>query len=303
MGEPALGSDDFMAGLGPNERAMLGRVPTRTLRRLATALVRVKMRLQFTGWLQFVMPLMPLTVLLLLSGLAWLLGLPRLAMAGAVAGGGLLGVVLFDIITVKYRLRLPERRPADNEQLDLFDLMRARRSCRSFQTRFMSDQDKGALLDSVKRHVAAPTLGPSPVRLEYIRARLTVWPTVNGSEFLVAILPLPYNRASIIDVGRALQKVVMEATRRGLGTCWIGPGADHDSLRRHLGDRFDPTREQIICICAVGYPSAYVPLMVRVFNRTMGARLPVSELFFTDPALATPLDVHAPDCFTLRSHL
>jgi len=132
------------------------------------------------------------------------------------------------------------------------------------------------------------------VRLEYISGRLTVWPTVNGTEFLVAIVPLPYDRASVIDVGRTLQKVVMEATRRGLATCWIGPGADHESLERHLGDRFDPEREQIICTCAVGYWSRYIPVFVRVFNRLLHGRLPLAELFFSDAELRVPFEVTAP---------
>lgn len=175
--------------------------------------------------------------------------------------------------------------------LDVFELMRARRSCRSFQTRALEDEDRDALLRSVQRHVAAPTFGPSPIRLEYIRAPLTVWPTVNASEFLVAVVPRPYDRRSVIDVGRVLQRVVLDATRRGLGTCWIGPGADHESVEHHLGDRFDPDMDQIICVCGVGYPSRYVPLFIQVFSRQMRHRMPLSDLFFADRALHHPIDV------------
>ncbi len=287
-------SGDFLAGFGANERALLERIPFRLLRRLAAVVVRVKMRLQFTGWLQYVIPLIPATLLVALFGAAQLVGLPRVAMGFAVGAVGLLAIALFDVVTVRYRIRLPEGRPGRNDHLDLFDLMRARRSCRSFQTRFMNDEDRTALLESVQRHIHTPTLGPTPVRLEYIRGRLTVWPVVNGTEFLVAIVPLPYERRSVIDVGRTLQKVVMDATRLGLATCWIGPGADHESLSRHLGDRLDPEREQIICTCAVGYRSRYAPLFVRLFNAMMGRRLPLSELFFTDAELSVPMDVETP---------
>ena len=157
----------------------------------------------------------------------------------------------------------------------------------------MSDQDREAVLESVRRHTGSATFGPSPVRLEYIAAPLTVWPTVNATEFLVAIVPLPYDRRSVIDVGRTLQKVVMDATRLGIGTCWIGPGADHASLKRHLGDRFDAEREQIICTCAVGYRSAYAPVFVRVFGRVINQRRALSELFFADEAMQTPADVES----------
>jgi len=294
MKEAGHQPDDFMAGLGANERAILERVPTEGLRRFAASVVRTKMKLQFTGWLQYVIPLLPLALLLAISGVALLLGLSRVAGGIGIAAGALLAVVLFDLVTVKFRIRLPERRPPRNDHLSAFDLMRTRRSCRSFQTRLMSDDDRSALFASVQRHVGASTIGATPVRLEYIRERLTVWPTVNGSEFLVAIVPLPYDREAVIDVGRTLQKVVMDATRLGLGTCWIGPGADHESLKRHLGERFDPEREQIICTCAVGYRSLYAPLFVRVFSAMFRRRLTVSELFFSDAGLSTPIDITAP---------
>ncbi len=290
MGDRKSRQDDILAGFGPNERALLERIPLRPLRRLAAAAFRIKTRLMFTGWLQYLLPLLPIVLLVVLGGVAKLVGLSSVAIAFAVGAAGLLLIALFDLITVKYRIRFPEGRPRRNDHLNLFDLMRARHSCRSFQTRFMNDDDLAALLESVQRHTQAPTLSPTPVRLEYIRGRLTVWPVVNGTEFLVAIVPLPYERSSVIDVGRNLQKVVMEATRQGLATCWIGPGADHESLARHLGDRFDPEREQIICTCAVGYRSCYVPLFVRLFNGTMSKRLPLSELFFTDAELSVPID-------------
>lgn len=39
----------------------------------------------------------------------------------------------------------------------------------------------------------------------------------------------------------------------GLATCWIGPGADHESITLKLGQRFDKERDHIICVCAVGH--------------------------------------------------
>jgi nitroreductase len=131
------------------------------------------------------------------------------------------------------------------------------------------------------------------VRFEYVSAPLTVWPTVNATEFLVAIAPKQYDRLAVIDVGRSLQKIVMDATRVGLGTCWIGPGADHASIMQHLGDRFDPEKDHIICVCAVGYKSGYVPLFIRVFNAQFYRRLPLSSLFFADSHFEEPLNLDA----------
>lgn len=113
------------------------------------------------------------------------------------------------------------------------------------------------------------------------------------SEFLVAIAPKAYDRLAIIDVGRKLQKIVIDATRMGLTTCWIGPGADHASIVRHLGGRLDPEKDHIVCVCAVGYPSRYIPLFLRIFNNATRRRLPLADLFFADPDLQKPLDLSA----------
>lgn len=285
---------DMMHGLGANERAILERIPVLFLRKIAVEVVRVKMRLQFTGWLQYVLPMIFVLVLSLIGGGASLLKARLIAILFLALAGLVFLVAIFDLITVKFRLRFPERLPKRNDELDLFDLMRERRSCRSFQTRKMTDVDRGELLESVRVHMGEPQIGPSPIRLEYIAAPLTVWPTVNATEFLVAIAPKVYDRFAVIDVGRTLQKIVMDTTRMGLGTCWIGPGADHASIIQNLGARFDPERDQIICVCAVGYRSKYIPLFLRIFNAQFHRRLPLSELFYADADFKQPLDLDSP---------
>jgi len=121
-----------------------------------------------------------------------------------------------------------------------------------------------------------------------------VWPVVGAHEFLVAIGPRAYDRTAIVDVGRSLQGVVLEATRMGVATCWIGPGADHTSVVHHLGDRFDPEADHIVCVCALGYRSRYVPAFIRVMQRAQHRRLPLTSLFFAGPDFCGPLAVTAP---------
>ena len=217
-------SDDFMHGLGPNERALLERIPFLFMRKIAAEVVRTKMRLQFTGWLQYLLPVIFVLLFASIGGIAALFNVRFLAIPFLVLAALIMTVALFDLVTVKFRLRFPERLPKRNDDLELFDLMRARRSCRSFQTRKLTDADFNELIESVRIHTEEPQIGGSPVRFEYISAPITVWPVVNATEFLVAIVPLQYDRFAVIDVGRSLQKVVMDATRMGLGTCWIGPG-------------------------------------------------------------------------------
>jgi len=258
---------------------------------------RLKLRLQFTGWLQF-MPLAMLgLVVCLMAGGASLVvgGRSPVVWISFSLGAAILARSLFEIVTVKVGWHPREDLPADLRALDVFDLMRARHSCRSFQHRDLTDEHREELLEVAKRESRPEALiGESPIRLEYIKARLTVWPTLGAREFFVAIAPKAYDRLSVVDVGRSLEKVVIHATRMGVATCWIGPGADQRSVVAHLGPRFDAEQDHVICVCAIGYASSYVPLMIRGFNRLMGTRLPLSSLFFSDAACTVPLDVAAP---------
>ncbi len=277
--------------LTPNERAIIESIRIPVLRKLFESIWRTKLRLQFTGWLQYIPPLLVTLAIFLMAGIIHLLGGTQVARGFAFVGYFLLVVEIFDLTTVKFRIRPHEHRPKRKDDLELFDLMRSRRSCRSFQTRKLTDLDHQELMESVQRHSAETRLGKSQVRFEYVSEHLTVWPTVNASEFLVAIAPLEYDRLAVMDVGRSLQKIVMDATRMGLGTCWIGPGADHKSIMKHLGERFDPKKDHIICVCAVGYKSWFIPMFIRVFNAQFYRRLPLSSLFFADVQLKEPLNL------------
>ncbi|CAE8590478.1 unnamed protein product [Polarella glacialis] len=254
---------------------------------------RIKTHLQWTGWLQYIPNVTAVLLSFLLACLGGLVAGQVLFCPLALLSCLLLLILVFDLCTVKCGLRPWEPSPARCDDLDAFDLMRKRRSCRSFQARSLSTADLGELMECVQ-HETDPSrlLGSCPIRLDYVAAPLTVWPVVGGHEFLVAIAPREYSREAVIDVGRCLQKAVLHATRMGLATCWIGPGADHESVMKHLGDRFNPSNDHIICICAVGYSSNYIPASIRLIQRVQRNRMPLSALFFAGPCLQEPLAVH-----------
>lgn len=261
------------------------------------ALWAIKVRLQFTGWLQFMAMPLGAAMFLMLAGLGRLVGVyPALIVWPPLALGSLLflGFVL-EVLVMKWGLHPAEPLPARRDAMDTFEVMRARRAYRSFQARNLSDSHLAELMEQVRLHTRPEALlGERPIRLEYIRAPLTVWPVIGGHEFLVAVAPSAYDRLAVIDVGRCLEKVVHHATKMGLGTCWIGPGADQRSIVAHMGERFDPEADHIVCVCAIGYASRYVPVMIRGMNRLQHHRLPLSALFFADPGCTRPLDLTAP---------
>ena len=254
---------------------------------------KIKVWLQFTGWLLYLANFVLVLVFLLIALLgAWIGGAPVILVWVPLGLAGILAAkLLFDIVTVRFKIRPAERLPEARNDMDMFDLMRSRVSCRSFQTQKLTPQHLEELLGAVKSHSArAHQLGTAPIRFEYIKAPLVVWPVVGGQEFLVAIAPAEYNRVAVIDIGRSLQKIVIHATKMGLATCWIGPGADQHSIVAHLGDRFDAEKDHVICICAVGYVSRFKPLALYGMQRAQRKRNPLNELFFADGQFSSPLD-------------
>jgi nitroreductase len=282
-------TDIIYSKLGANERAIIDPVKIKFLKNLLIQFIGLKLKLQWAGWLQYLMPLPIFLLTLLVAGIAYLLGGVMISKIVFALAGLLSLKLIFDIITVKFKFRPAESRPKRLDSKNVFELMRIRSSCRSFQTRKLAKNDFDELMESFHKHHEEPKLGNKQIRFEYISAPIRVWPVVNGSEFFVAIAPKEYNRLAVMDVGRSLQKIVLDATRMGLATCWIGPGADHKSILSHLGDRFNPEKDNIICVCAVGYKSKFIPLFVRVFSKTMRHRLPLSSLFYSDIGMDKPL--------------
>lgn len=279
---------------GPNERAIVDKVRINPLKNFIILIIGVKLRLQFTGWLQYLVPL-PFALLSFLIALIFLLfGATSVSAYFAFTGSFLLAIVTFDILTARFGLQPRQGRPTNYENLSRLELLLKRKSCRSYQRRKVTNSDLQEVLSSAKKHTTSAKFSRHPIRLEYISAPLTVWPTVNASQFLVALAPAEYDRMTVIEVGYKLQQVVIDATRLGLGTCWIGPGADHKSVIRHLGEKYDPKRDSIICVCAFGYPSWFMPLFIRIFSKVMRRRLPLSDLFYADESMKKSLEIDKP---------
>ena len=264
--------------------------------RVKAALWAGKTRLQFTGWLQYIPTAVAALACFLVAMVGWAIGHLQAVLfwPPVIVGSILLVVFIVDVCMLKFGLRPSEPLPDRMDELGAFDLMRARRACRSFQNRSLTEADRAELMECARIHSEpAGLLGDRPIRFEYVAAPLTVWPVVGAREFLVAIAPRDYSRLAVIDVGRSLQKVVIQATRMGLATCWIGPGADHESIVAHLGARLDLERDHIICVCAVGYASRFLPLPIRLITRIQHRRLPLTSLFFAGPRFQRPLDTES----------
>jgi len=296
-------SQEIYSKFGANERAIIDKISNKVFKHTVIHLVGFKMKLQWKGWLQY------LIFVPILTGI-FLVGLIFYFLIDGFVAWIILGIafilfmkILLDIITIKYKIRFPEFRPIRNDDKDFFDLIRLRTSCRSFQTKKLEKNDFNELMESVQQNLAEPKFSTGKIRFEYISNPIRVWPTVNATEFLVAIAPKEYDRLTIVEVGRILQKIVIDATRMGLATCWIGPGADHRSITSQLGGRFDSEKDNVICVCAIGYKSKYVPLFIKIFSQKMRKRLSLDSLFFNSHKMDTSIDTsQEPYARFLRSY-
>lgn len=103
----------------------------------------------------------------------------------------------------------------------------------------------------------------------------------NAPHLLVGILPEESDRARI-DLGFVLEQVVLEATRLGLGTCWITGTYDAEEA----GDAVElKAKEVAAAVCALGHPAeqGYGRLHTQVIRRLAGGhkRKPLTEIVFS----------------------
>ncbi len=123
----------------------------------------------------------------------------------------------------------------------------------------------------------------------------------NAPHLLVGILPEESDRARI-DLGFVLEQVVLEATRLGLGSCWIT--GTYDAEEAGDAAELEPG-EVAAAVCALGHPTeeGYGQLHNKIIRRLAGGhrRKPLDEIVFSqrwgepwspedaDPALVTML--------------
>jgi len=82
-----------------------------------------------------------------------------------------------------------------------------------------------------------------------------------------------------VDVGYCLEKIILEATRLGLGTCWMGGTFRRANFARNVGVR---DGEIIPVVTPVGYARKQKSLRERVMRRLAGSdqRKPWESMFF-----------------------
>lgn len=149
--------------------------------KLKKALWNIKVSVQYTGWLQYLPLLIASIAFFILSQVHLYISTRIFSLVSQVLM--LLcycafATFMYDIIVVKYGFHFQEPIPNTdvNKYLNPFELMRKRRSCRSFSDHVLKREHLADLLEEVKVQTSTENLiGKVPIRFEYIAAPLTVW--------------------------------------------------------------------------------------------------------------------------------
>eukprot|EP00727_Mastigamoeba_balamuthi_P010953 m51a1_g6480 hypothetical protein (350) ;mRNA; r:118473-119732 len=208
---------------------------------------------------------------------------------------------------VRMRARAPEVGPLAG--VAPIGVMRARHSWRSYSDRVPSDDQ----LDALRRFAADPAVRTGPIagsRVDVVfvrsdalsgRQQLGTYGFVSGAKcFAVGVLR---EGQALEDFGAVFERVVLEAVRMGLCTCWLGGsfnGALFHKAATDAGVVFAPG-DKVFVVSPLGYPaddnSVYRAVMLGNMVDIKSGRTPrhpLSKLFFDRHG--SPLDLPALGC-------
>lgn len=143
--------------------------------------------------------------------------------------------------------------------MDFFDVVRSRRSVRSYASKPIPNEDLIRVLEAGR---LAPSAGNrQPWHFIVVADRERRVRIAKGcrygrfiTESPVVIVGCGDREASpkwyAIDTAIAMEHMVLAATALGLGTCWVG-SFDGEDIRRLLEI---PNRFEVVALLAVGYP-------------------------------------------------
>ena len=176
----------------------------------------------------------------------------------------------------------------------MLDIIRRRRSVRTYSDKEFSDDLKNQVMNIVGRREAGPfgntpqfTLVEKELAHREQKVRLGTYGIIQGARYFIAGT-VDWGGESgngesdnmvDVDFGYLMEGIVLEMTRLGLGTCWLG-GALHRGDYLQVLDIDDKTR--IPAVVALGYPGNGLNAVGSVFRFTIRAdhRKPFGQIFF-----------------------
>jgi len=152
--------------------------------------------------------------------------------------------------------------------MSIFDVIAKRRSCRRFTPQPVDANDLFVMVQAAR--LAPQAANIQPIRYTIVHQQRFLEPVFSCTKWAgylegytppVGYRPTGYivilvdnelkGRYSDSDAGAAVENMLLVATDKGLGTCWLG-AIDRDKIRKLLGI---PEKYSIHSLVAVGYPA------------------------------------------------
>ncbi len=150
--------------------------------------------------------------------------------------------------------------------MDFFEVVRTRRSIRSYKPDPIPDEVLNRVLEAVRIAPSGSNRQPWKfiiIKDEVIKEKLV--PACDNQEFIaeppVVVVACGYNihwnrgeymgdMSMLIDVSIAFTHLILSARAEGLGTCWIG-AYNNDEIKKVLGI---PEDVNVVALTPLGYP-------------------------------------------------
>jgi nitroreductase len=172
----------------------------------------------------------------------------------------------------------------------MFEIIRKRSSCRSYDGRVLSAEDRAKLEKRFTESLPNP-FGVA-VRLPLLENdklaghKLGTYGVIRGAQLFMAGVV----KAGTMDMeglGYSMERAVLHAAQMGLGTCWLAGTYNHADFKDAAKLAED---ERVVCVSPVGTPAEHRTLLDSMMRGVAGSakRKPWNELFF-DGSFSTPL--------------
>ena len=167
----------------------------------------------------------------------------------------------------------------------LMDLIEKRKSIRSYKPQDVEEEKLNYILQAFRKAPSAKNLQPWKLIVVKDKKKISELSIACNNQTFISEAPVlivacakedeaygvmgGYMNSYPVDIALALEHLILAATEKGLGTCWIG--AFKEKLVKDLLDVPDNVR--VVAITPVGYPA--------IEGRTRG-RKPISEIVCYD---------------------
>ena len=169
--------------------------------------------------------------------------------------------------------------------MDITEIIRNRRSVRTFDGKMISEVDKEKILSYIET-----IRNPYDIPVEFIlldaEEKGLSSPVLKGETMYVTakVAKVPHNEEAF---GYSFEQLVLYAWSLGLGTTWIGGTMDRAKFEKAAELK---EGERMSCVSPLGYPAERMSIKEGLMRKGVNAdvRMPASKLFF-EGSFGTPL--------------